>query len=485
MSELSQLSPQPLWDIFAKICSIPHPSYHEEQLAEHIMGWAKEKGLHAERDQVGNILIRKPATAGMENRKPVVLQAHLDMVPQKNNDTVHDFTKDPIQPYIDGDWVKARGTTLGADNGIGMASALAVLADDSVEHGPLEVLLTMTEEAGMDGAFGLQANWLQADILINTDSEEEGEIYMGCAGGIDFITTLSLSREAIPAGFQTFKLTLKGLKGGHSGGDIHLGLGNANKLLARFLAGHAAELDLRLVDFNGGTLRNAIPREAFTTVAVPAAKADELKKLSSVYLDILKNELSAKEKNLTVVLESVTTDKAALTSPSRDAFVQLLNATPNGVIRNSDVAKGVVETSLNVGVVTMSDDSAEIICLIRSLIDSGKEYVVSMLESLGKLSGAHTSAKGSYPGWQPDASSPVMALVRETYQRLFNSTPNIQVIHAGLECGLFKKPYPNMDMVSIGPTITGPHSPDEQVHIESVGHYWTLLTELLKAIPAK
>lgn len=485
MSELSQLSPQPLWDIFAKICSIPHPSYHEEQLAEHIMGWAKEKGLHAERDQVGNILIRKPATAGMENRKPVVLQAHLDMVPQKNNDTVHDFTKDPIQPYIDGDWVKARGTTLGADNGIGMASALAVLADDSVQHGPLEVLLTMTEEAGMDGAFGLQANWLQADILINTDSEEEGEIYMGCAGGIDFISTLPLSREAVPADFQTFKLTLKGLKGGHSGGDIHLGLGNANKLLARFLAGHAAELDLRLVDFNGGTLRNAIPREAFATVAVPAARADELKKLSSVYLDILKNELSAKEKNLTVVLESVSTDKAALTTQSRDTFIQLLNATPNGVIRNSDVAKGVVETSLNVGVVTMGDDSAEIICLIRSLIDTGKEYVVSMLESLGTLAGAKTSAKGSYPGWQPDASSPVMALVRETYQRLFTSTPNIQVIHAGLECGLFKKPYPNMDMVSIGPTITGPHSPDEQVHIESVGHYWTLLTELLKAIPAK
>ena len=485
MSELSQLSPQPLWDIFAKICSIPHPSYHEEQLAEHIMGWAKEKGLHAERDQVGNILIRKPATAGMENRKPVVLQAHLDMVPQKNNDTVHDFTKDPIQPYIDGEWVKARGTTLGADNGIGMASALAVLDDDSVEHGPLEVLLTMTEEAGMDGAFGLQANWLQADILINTDSEEEGEIYMGCAGGIDFISTLPLSREAIPAGFETFKLTLKGLKGGHSGGDIHLGLGNANKLLARFLAGHAAELDLRLVDFNGGTLRNAIPREAFATVAVSASKADELKKLSSVYLEILKNELSAKEKNLTVVLESVTTDKAALTAQSRDTFVQLLNATPNGVIRNSDVAKGVVETSLNVGVVTMGDDSAEIICLIRSLIDSGKEYVVSMLESLGTLAGAKTSAKGSYPCWQPDASSPVMALVRETYQRLFNSTPNILVILAGLECGLFKKPYPDMDMVSIGPTITGPHSPDEQVHIESVGHYWTLLTELLKAIPVK
>ncbi|WNY83712.1 cytosol nonspecific dipeptidase [Cronobacter dublinensis] len=485
MSELSQLSPQPLWDIFAKICSIPHPSYHEEQLAEHIMGWAKEKGLFAERDQVGNILLRKPATAGMENRKPVVLQAHLDMVPQKNNDTVHDFTKDPIQPYIDGEWVKARGTTLGADNGIGMASALAVLADDTVEHGPLEVLLTMTEEAGMDGAFGLQAGWLQADILINTDSEEEGEIYMGCAGGIDFISTLKLSREAIPAGFETFKLTLKGLKGGHSGGDVHLGLGNANKLLARFLFAHAQDLDLRLVDFNGGTLRNAIPREAFATVAVPAAKAGELKALADTFLAILKNELSVKEKNITVLLEAATTDKAALTAQSRDTFVALLNAMPNGVIRNSDVAKGVVETSLNVGVVTMNDEQAEIICLIRSLIDSGKDYVVGMLESLGQLAGAQTVAKGSYPGWQPDASSPVMHLVRETYQRLFNKTPNIQVIHAGLECGLFKKPYPQMDMVSIGPTITGPHSPDEQVHIESVGQYWTLLTELLKAIPVK
>ncbi|MDU5714174.1 MAG: beta-Ala-His dipeptidase [Citrobacter freundii] len=459
MSELSQLSPQPLWDIFAKICSIPHPSYHEEQLAEHILSWAQEKGFHVERDQVGNILIRKPATAGMENRKPVVLQAHLDMVPQKNNDTVHDFTKDPIQPYIDGEWVKARGTTLGADNGIGMASALAVLADDSVVHGPLEVLLTMTEEAGMDGAFGLQANWLQADILINTDSEEEGEIYMGCAGGIDFTSNLPLSREAIPAGFQSFKLTLKGLKGGHSGGEIHVGLGNANKLLVRFLAGHAEELDLRLVDFNGGTLRNAIPREAFATLAVAADKVDALKALVNTYQEILKNELEAKEKNLALLLDAVTQDKAALTAESRDSFVRLLNATPNGVIRNSDVAKGVVETSLNVGVVTMTDDNVEIHCLIQ--------------------------AKGGYPGWQPDANSPVMHLVRETYQRLFNKTPNIQIIHAGLECGLFKKPYPDMDMVSIGPTITGPHSPDEQVHIESVGHYWTLLTELLKSIPAK
>lgn len=461
------------------------PSYHEEALAEYILSWAKEQGFATDRDAVGNILIRKPATPGRENLKPVALQAHLDMVPQKNNDTVHDFTKDPIQPWIDGEWVKARGTTLGADNGIGLASALAVLTDKSVEHGPLEVLLTMTEETGMVGAFGLQPNWLQADILINTDSEEEGEIYMGCAGGIDFTSTLPLSRESIPAGYQPVQLTLKGLKGGHSGAEIHVGLGNANKLLARFLFAHAKNLDLRLVDFTGGTLRNAIPREAIATLAVPAGKVDELKSLALSYLETLRNELSLKEKNINVVVENVAASEQALTAQSRDTFIALLNSVPNGVIRNSDVMKGVVETSLNVGVVAMTQDEAKINCLVRSLIDSGKDYLVETLTALSELAGAKAVAKGSYPGWQPDASSPIMAVVGETYKALFGKTPNIQVIHAGLECGLFKKPYPEMDMVSIGPTITGPHSPDEQVQIESVGLYWKLLTALLKAIPAK
>lgn len=485
MSELSQLSPQPLWDIFAKVCSIPHPSYHEEALAKHIVEWAQEKGIHAERDEVGNILLRKPATKGMENRKAVALQAHLDMVPQKNNDTVHDFTKDPIQPYIDNGWVKARGTTLGADNGIGLASALAVIADESVEHGPLEVLLTMTEETGMAGAFGLQPNWLQSEILINTDSETEGEIYMGCAGGIDFTSTLSLTREALPAGYTTVKLTLKGLKGGHSGAEIHLGLGNASKLLVRFLAEHADSLGLRLMDFTGGTLRNAIPREAIATLAVSAANTDALKAAVQQFLATLQFELSAIEKKIAFVIEAVESPAKVLNVASQNAFIALLNATPNGVIRMSDDVKGIVETSLNVGVVTMKDDEVAINCLIRSLIDSGKEYVVSMLDSLGKLAGAKTLAKGSYPGWKPEPSSPVMTLVRETYQQLFDKTPNIMVIHAGLECGLFKKPYPDMDMVSIGPTITGPHSPDEQVEIASVELYWKLLTALLKAIPER
>ncbi|MDF1894230.1 beta-Ala-His dipeptidase [Rahnella contaminans] len=485
MSELSQLSPQPLWDIFAKICSIPHPSYHEEALAKHIVEWAQEKGIHAERDEVGNILLRKPATKGMENRKAVALQAHLDMVPQKNNDTVHDFTKDPIQPFIEDGWVKARGTTLGADNGIGLASALAVLADESVEHGPLEVLLTMTEETGMAGAFGLQPNWLQSEILINTDSETEGEIYMGCAGGIDFTATLPLSREAVPAGFTTLKLTLKGLKGGHSGADIHLGLGNASKLLVRFLSEHADTLGLRLLDFTGGTLRNAIPREAIATLAIAADKADALKAAAQEFLATIQFELSAVEKKIAFVVEAAESTAKALSKDSQGKFIALLNATPNGVIRMSDDVKGVVETSLNVGVVTMKDDEVAINSLIRSLIDSGKEYVVSMLNSLSELAGAKSLAKGSYPGWKPEPSSPVMTLVRETYETLFSKTPNIMVIHAGLECGLFKKPYPDMDMVSIGPTITGPHSPDEQVEIASVELYWKLLTALLKAIPER
>lgn len=485
MSELSQLSPQPLWDFFAKICSIPHPSYHEEALATYITDWAREQGFWYERDAIGNILIRKPATAGMEKKKPVALQAHLDMVPQKNSATDHDFTRDPIQPWVDGEWLKARGTTLGADNGIGMASALAVLADKTVEHGPLEVLLTMTEEAGMEGAFGLQPDWLRAEILINTDSEEEGEIYMGCAGGIDFLSTLPLQREAIPAGYVTYTIHLQGLRGGHSGADIHLGLGNATKLLARFLADNAQTLDARVIDFAGGNLRNAIPREANTLVAIPVANEALLQQHLANYLAILQNEVAPKDKKVTLTAERVTSTDKVLTRASQNQFINLLNVTPNGVIRNSDVAQGVVETSLNIGIVQLEADHAKIYCLIRSLIDSGKEYVVSMLHSLGQLAGAQTEASGSYPGWQPDADSAIMAQTREIYQRLFGKKPNIQVIHAGLECGLFRKPYPHLDMVSIGPTITGPHSPDEQVHIGSVGLYWQLLTALLKAVPVK
>lgn len=397
----------------------------------------------------------------MENRKSVVLQVYFDMVSQKNNDIVYDFTKDFIQFYIDGEWVKARGITLGADNGIGMVFALAVLVDENVVYGSLEVLLIMIEEVGMDGAFGLQGNWLQVDILINIDFEEEGEIYMGCAGGIDFIFNLYLDREAVLVGFEIFKLILKGLKGGYFGGEIYVGLGNVNKLLVRFLAGYAEELDLRFIDFNGGILRNVISREVFAIIVVVVDKVDVLKFLVNIYQEILKNELVEKEKNLVLLLDFVANDKVVLIAKFRDIFIRLLNVISNGVIRNFDVVKGVVEIFLNVGVVIMIDNNVEIYCLIRLLIDSGKDYVVSMLDSLGKLVGAKIEAKGVYFGWQSDVNFSVMYLVREIYQRLFNKTSNIQIIYAGLECGLFKKSYSEMDMVFIGLIIIGLYFSDE------------------------
>ncbi|EMK6669451.1 aminoacyl-histidine dipeptidase [Vibrio fluvialis] len=484
-SEISKLSPAPVWQFFDKICSIPHPSKHEEALAQYIIGWAKEQGLDVRRDPTGNVFIKKPATPGMGHKKAVVLQAHIDMVPQKNEDTDHDFAKDPIQPYIDGEWVTAKGTTLGADNGIGMATCLAVLASTEIKHGPLEVLLTIDEEAGMTGAFGLEAGWLEGEILLNTDSEQEGEVYMGCAGGVDGALTFDIQREALPAGYVTRQLTLKGLKGGHSGCDIHTGRGNANKLIARFLAGHAQELDLRLIEFRGGSLRNAIPREAFVTVAIPADNQTKLDELFTTYTELLKAELGRVETNLVTFNEAKEAALGVFALADQQRVIAALNACPNGVIRMSDDIEGVVETSLNVGVITTDEQQIKVLCLIRSLIDSGRSQVESMLTSVAELAGADIVFSGAYPGWKPDADSEIMHIFRDMYEGIYGHKPNIMVIHAGLECGLFKKPYPEMDMVSFGPTIKFPHSPDEKVKIDTVGLFWEQMIALLENIPAK
>ncbi|WP_162045719.1 aminoacyl-histidine dipeptidase [Vibrio taketomensis] len=484
-SEISKLSPAPLWQFFDKICSIPHPSKHEEALAQYIVNWAQEQGLDVRRDPTGNVFIKKPATPGMENKKGVVLQAHIDMVPQKNEDTQHDFTTDAIQPYVDGEWVTAKGTTLGADNGMGMASCLAVLASTDIKHGPIEVLLTIDEEAGMTGAFGLEAGWLEGDILLNTDSEQEGEVYMGCAGGIDGELTVAVEREAIPAGYTTRQLILKGLKGGHSGCDIHTGRGNANKLLARFLAGHAQELDLRLVEFRGGSLRNAIPREAFVTVAVPAANEAKLAELFEFYTDLLRAELGRVETDIVTFNQDVAVNDGVFTQATQQRLIATLNALPNGVVRMSDDIQGVVETSLNVGVITTDADKVTILCLIRSLIDSGRQQVESTLTSVAQLAGAEIKFSGAYPGWKPDADSEIMHVFRDLYENIYGRKPNIMVIHAGLECGLFKEPYPHMDMLSFGPTIKFPHSPDEKVEISSVALFWEQMVALLENIPNK
>ncbi len=489
MSALSHLKPNSLWQLFEKICSIPHPSKHEQKISAWIQAWAKEQGLSVKEDKVGNLIIKKPATQGMKNRKGVILQAHMDMVPQKNSHIDHNFLTDAIKPYIieeaDGAWVTAQDTTLGADNGVGLASALAILASEDIEHGPLEVLITIDEEAGMTGAFGLEAGWLDGDILINTDSEQEGEVYMGCAGGVDAEISFDLAFEAVPQGWQAFNLSISGLKGGHSGVDIHTGRANANKLLIRFLTQAAENFNIRLTELNGGSLRNAIPREAFASFVVEKTQVEPLKAALANYLATIKENLKSIETELTMLLISPEEFEQMWTANTQQQVLHLLNACPNGVMRMSDDIEGVVETSINLGVIRTKGKKLAIMCLIRSLHDDGRLQIEEILRSLVALTTASIKFSGAYPGWKPDTNSAIMKVVSDTYQQLFNKVPDIMVIHAGLECGLFKTAYPDLDMVSIGPTIKFPHSPDEKINIASVELYWQLLVKVLANIPQK
>ena len=487
MSTLSQLKPASLWQLFEKICSIPHPSKHEQKISLWIQDWAKELGLAIKEDAVGNLFIKKPATAGMEDRKGIILQAHMDMVPQKNNDTDHDFITDPIKPYVidSGDWVTAEGTTLGADNGVGLASALAVLASDDIPHGPLEVLVTIDEEAGMTGAFGLEAGWLDGDILINTDSEQEGEVYMGCAGGIDGSATFTLTLENVPSNYQAFNLSISGLKGGHSGVDIHTGRANANKLLVRFLLNASIDFDISLTELNGGSLRNAIPREANASFVVAKDKVAALKVALADYLATISANLGAIETDIDMLLISPEDFEQCWTKATQASILRALNACPNGVIRMSDDIEGIVETSLNLGVIHTRGSKLNAMVLTRSLHDDGRLEAQRMVQSVFELAGADVIFSGAYPGWKPNTDSAIMQTVRDTYQSIFNKVPAVMVIHAGLECGLFKTAYPHWDMVSIGPTIKFPHSPDEKIEIATVAQYWQLLVAVLANIPNK
>ncbi|QLB20313.1 cytosol nonspecific dipeptidase [Vespertiliibacter pulmonis] len=482
MSEIQQLSPSLLWKWFDQICEIPHPSYHEEALAEFIVAWARQKMFFVERDEVGNILIRKPATKGMEDRHMIALQAHLDMVPQANENTQHDFSCDPIQPYIDGEWVKAKGTTLGADNGIGLASCLAVLDSDDLAHPALEVLLTMTEEAGMEGAMGLRANWLQSNMMINTDTEENGEIYIGCAGGEDAELTLPISYQ--PNSFDcAVKISLKGLNGGHSGCDIHTSRANAIKLLVRALAELQSEVDFQLSEIRGGSVRNAIPREAVAILALDEKDLPKLTACLSQFEQELKAELAIAEPSLVFITDIVANSAQIFDKTSSENIIRALNVLPNGVVRQSDTVKNVVETSLSIGILNTEQNSVKAKILVRSLIENGKADVRSKLNSLAGLAGGTVVFSGSYPGWEPDPHSPITALTKTIYDEILGYEAKIQVIHAGLECGLIKKIYPAMDLVSIGPTILNAHSPDEKVHIPAVETYWKLLTALLAQAP--
>lgn len=485
--KINELKPAKLWETFHEMTQIPRPSRHEEQIQEWAYNFGKNMGLETLRDEVGNIIIRKPATPGMEDRKGVILQAHLDMVPQKNSDKAHDFTTDPIETIVDGEWVKANGTTLGADNGIGVSSIMAVLAANEIEHGPLEALLTATEETGMDGANGLEAGLLQGDILINTDSEDEGELYVGCAGGEDCTARFKYSEKKTPKGYVGCKLSVTGLRGGHSGIDIILGRGNAIKIFFRLLNEVACDLKVRLSTIDGGSLRNAIPREAFGTLAIKKNKVADFVAIIDELAGDIKKELSVTEPNLTISIEEIEKPKFVMDKTTQYNLTQAIVAVPNGVIRMSDSMEGLVETSVNLAITKSDEDkkTVNIACLMRSSVDSAKEELGTRMYAVFSLAGAKVKFSGSYPGWKPNMDSPILKTMQEVYNNKFGRVPEIKAIHAGLECGILGGKYPHWDMISFGPTIRFPHSPDEKVNIESVHKYWDFLLETLKNIPVK
>jgi dipeptidase D len=484
-NNLSHLEPRALWTIFGEICAIPHPSKKEARIVEYIKTFGEKLGLETIVDEVGNVLIRKPAASGYENRQAVVLQAHVDMVPQKNNDTVHDFEKDPIDAYVDGDWVTANGTTLGADNGIGVAAAMAILKDPGLKHGPLECLFTIDEETGLTGAFAFKPGVLKGDILLNLDSEDEGQLYIGCAGGVDTIATFNNKLQDVPDNYEAFEIVVKGLKGGHSGMDIHLGRGNANKILNRILWQANREIGLELSHIDGGTLRNAIPREASALVCLPAKNAQAFKEMAATLKELIAKELGKADPGL-IVETKPTTAPAKIIHPdiTRKLF-HALYACPNGVMSMIKDMPDTVETSNNLAIVKSDENIIQAICLQRSSINSSRDNLGNMIRAAFELAGAEVNQEGEYPGWKPNLDSPILKTMKQVYLNKFGTTPEHKVIHGGLECGLLGGTYPNLDMISFGPTIRNPHSPDEMVHIASVKRFWDFLLETLEKTPEK
>jgi dipeptidase D len=476
--QLSSLKPQNLWKHFQEILAIPHGSGNEKALAEHIINLAKSWNLEWQKDKVGNVVVRKPASPGYENAPGVVLQAHLDMVCEKNSDVPHDFNRDPIQAYVDGDWVKARGTTLGADNGIGVAACLAVLEDKSLVHGPLECLFTVDEETGLTGAFNLGKNMLRGRYLLNLDSEDEGTFTIGCAGGADSEISLPLERKKKKAKDLTM-VKISGLKGGHSGLDINLGRGNALKLLARLLTQAREKFKLEVVSFNGGSKRNAIPREAWATLAIPASQQNNLTRFIKKAFEAVKFEYKVTEPDLALEIKKSAEAGFPLTGEAAEKLLSLILVLPHGVVSMHPEIAGLVETSSNLAIVNTAEKEARIICNTRSSILSALEAVRLTIRAAGQLSGARVVQPEGYPAWTPNLQSPLLQKMVKIYQELFQKEPEIKAVHAGLECGIIGEKYSGMDMISFGPTIRYPHSPDEQVNIPSVEKFWTFLVETL------
>lgn len=483
MKRLQNLSPQPLWSYFEEICQVPRPSKKEERIIQFLLDFAAANHLDATKDEVGNVLIRKPASAGRENDPVVILQSHVDMVCEKNSETQHNFDTDAIKPFVADGWVRAEGTTLGSDDGIGMAAQMAVLTSKDLSHGPIECLFTVDEETGLSGAFALQSGFMTGNILLNLDSEDEGELFIGCAGGIDTVGAIGYMPEEVPAGSFTIRLDVKGLMGGHSGDDIHKNRGNANKILNRFLSAANKLFDMRLVDFNGGNLRNAIAREAFAVVVVPHSQKEDFIVEWNVFASEMEFEFERAEPKIKLLHQSVDLPGFVIDKNSQNRLLRLISACPHGVLEMSSRMIGMVETSTNLASVKFTDDNRILITTSqRSEIESRKYMATEMVEAAMLLAGASVEHSDGYPGWTPNPDSVVAKITADSYRRLFGTEPIIRSIHAGLECGLFLEKYPELDMVSFGPTIRGAHSPDERIDIETVGKFWKLLVDVLENI---
>ncbi len=482
---IASLEPQEIWRNFAKLNAVPRPSKQEERIIQFMLDFGKSLNLNTSKDKVGNVLIKKPATPGMENRKTVVLQSHLDMVHQKNNDTVFDFNSQGIEMYVDGDWVKANGTTLGADNGLGVSAIMGLLESTNIEHPALEALFTIDEETGMTGAMGLEPNFLSGDILLNLDTEDDDELSVGCAGGIDITALRTYKSEQVDNSKTAYKLVVNGLNGGHSGMDINKGLGNANKIMNRLLFDGFANFGLRISSLEGGSLRNAIPREsqAFVVVDTIHSKAFELE--TKLLSDVIRTELAQIDPNLSIAITPTDLPKNVMDLGVQEGFLKSIYGALNGVYRMSPSIPDLVETSNNIAKVTVKNGEIEVLCLTRSSLESAKMDLANGMRSVFELSGFEVELSGSYPGWQPDMNSSILKEMHKLYVELFREEPNIMACHAGLECGLLGTHYPKMEMISFGPNIRGAHSPDERASISSSQKFWNYLITTLKSIPTK
>ncbi|MCP4978132.1 MAG: aminoacyl-histidine dipeptidase [Maribacter sp.] len=483
--EVRQLEPKVVWNKFADLNEVPRPSKKEERVIQFMLDFGNSLGLETFSDAVGNVIIRKQATAGMEDRKKITLQSHLDMVHQKNVDTDFDFDAEGIKMYIDNDWVKAKGTTLGADNGLGVATIMALLESTDIPHPFLEALFTIDEETGMTGAMGLEGGVLQGEILLNLDTEEDDELDIGCAGGIDITATRSYIQENGAGDSVGFLISVKDLQGGHSGMDIHKGLGNANKIMNRLIFNGMEKFELQVAEIDGGSLRNAIPRESFAKVAVKSSNKSAFEAEFAQWAQMIKSELSVNEPDLTISLELIETPEKVMQEDTQKMLIRALYTAHNGVYAMSAAIADLVETSNNIARVVVKEGAIRIGCLTRSSVNSAKMDLAIALKSAFQLAGCDVGMDGEYPGWNPNPDSTILKVLESKYEALFGTKPDVVACHAGLECGILGQNYPEMDMISFGPTIKGAHSPDERVSITSVQKYWKFVLEILKDIPKK